>query len=128
MAAEPVAAIPARVLMVEDHPGAAMALRMCLEEYGYAVEHAASVSEALQLAQAQAFDIVLTDLGLPDGSGVDIGRALGTRLPVLALSGFGAESDLRSTAAAGFAGHLVKPVDPPQVHAVLQKLLARATP
>jgi PAS domain S-box-containing protein len=126
--AEPVAALPARVLMVEDHPGAAMALRMCLEEYGYAVAHAASVSEALQLAQAQPFDIVLTDLGLPDGSGVDIGRALGTRLPVLALSGFGAESDLRSTAAAGFAGHLVKPVDPPQVHAVLQKLLARATP
>jgi PAS domain S-box-containing protein len=125
LVAEPVQAQHARVLMVEDHPGAAMALRMCLEEYGYAVEHAASVAEALQLAQTQAFDIVLTDLGLPDGSGVDIGRALGTRLPVLALSGYGAESDLRSTAAAGFAGHLVKPVDPPQVHAVLQKLLAR---
>lgn len=125
-AAEPEAGLHARVLMVEDHPGAAMALRMCLEEYGYAVEHAASVAEALRLAQAQPFDIVLTDLGLPDGSGVDIGRALGARLPVLALSGFGAESDLRSTAAAGFAGHLVKPVDPPQVHAVLQKLLARA--
>lgn len=127
-AAEPVPTRHARVLMVEDHPGAAMALRMCLEEYGYEVTHAASVAQALQLAEAQAFDIVLTDLGLPDGSGVDIGRALGTRLPVLALSGFGAESDLRSTAAAGFAGHLVKPVDPPQVHAVLQKLLARPAP
>ncbi|KQP35241.1 response regulator [Pseudorhodoferax sp. Leaf274] len=124
-AAEPAPVRHARVLMVEDHPGAAMALRMCLEEFGYSVEHAASVAEALQLAQAHPFDIVLTDLGLPDGSGVDIGRALGTRLPVLALSGYGAESDLRSTAAAGFAGHLVKPVDPPQVHAVLQKLLVR---
>lgn len=126
--AEPVPARHARVLLVEDHPGAAMALRMCLEEYGYAVEHAASVAQALQLAQSQPFDIVLTDLGLPDGSGVEIGRALGTQLPVLALSGYGAESDLRSTAAAGFSGHLVKPVDPPQVHAVLQKLLARPTP
>ncbi|WP_326543098.1 hybrid sensor histidine kinase/response regulator [Pseudorhodoferax sp.] len=127
-AADPAPARSARVLMVEDHPGAALALRMCLEDYGYAVEHAASVAEALRLAQELPFDIVLTDLGLPDGSGVDIGRALSSRLPVLALSGYGAESDLRSTAQAGFAGHLVKPVDPPQVHALLQKLLARAAP
>lgn len=123
--AEP-AAVGARVLMVEDHPGAALALRMCLEDYGYTVTHAATVAQALQMAGEQVFDVVLTDLGLPDGSGVEVGRALSARLPVLALSGYGADSDLRSTAEAGFVGHLVKPVDPPLVHAALQKLLARA--
>lgn len=122
------AAAGARVLMVEDHPGAALALRMCLEDYGYTVTHAATVAQALQMAGEQVFDVVLTDLGLPDGSGVEVGRALSARLPVLALSGYGADSDLRSTAEAGFVGHLIKPVDPPQVHAALQKLLARAAP
>lgn len=122
-AIEPPAACGARVLLVEDHPGAAQVLRMCLEDYGYAVEHAGTVAEALRLARSQPFDIVLTDLGLPDGSGVDVGRALSGRWPVVALSGYGAETDLRSTAEAGFASHLVKPVEPAQVHAVLQKVL-----
>ncbi len=114
-----------RVLLVEDHPSAAQALRLCLEEFGYAVAHAATVREALHLAEQDAFDVVLTDLGLPDGHGVTIGRALSARLPVVALSGFGSEADLRSTADAGFAGHLVKPADPVDVDAELRRVLAR---
>ncbi|KQP15052.1 hypothetical protein ASF43_13515 [Pseudorhodoferax sp. Leaf267] len=120
----PAASQGARVLLVEDHPSAARVLQLCLEDFGYEVAHASSVADALQAAQAQPFDIVLTDLGLPDASGVEIGRALSERLPVVALSGFGADTDLRSTAEAGFSGHLVKPVDPAQVHALLQQVLA----
>ncbi len=113
-----------RLLLVEDSPDAAEALVLVLQDYGYRVTHAATCAEALRVAAAQTFDVVLTDLGLPDGSGIEVGQALGPRWPVVALSGYGASPDLRRTALAGFAGHLVKPADPQAVHAALQKALA----
>lgn len=123
---EAAAAAPAgqRVLLVEDNIDAAESLSMCLEIYGYQVTHAATCAGALKEARKGAFDVVLTDLGLPDGSGIDIGRALSPALPVVALSGYGAAPDLQQSTLAGFAGHLVKPVDPVAVHATLQKVLA----
>lgn len=113
-----------RVLLVEDNEDAAVALAMCLEEYGYVVHHVATCADALRTAGAQSFDAVLTDLGLPDGSGIEVGRALSPRLPVVALSGYGREQDRRRSAEAGFAGHLVKPADPAEVHAKLTQVLA----
>ena len=80
-----------------------------------------------QLAR-QAPDVLLTDLGLPDGSGIEVGRALSARLPVIALSGYGREQDRDRSTEAGFAAHLVKPADPAQVHACLSGLLARQEP
>jgi DNA-binding response OmpR family regulator len=115
-----------RVLLVEDNEDAAVALAMCLEEYGYVVEHVATCADALRAARSRPFDAVLTDLGLPDGSGIDIGRALSKELPVLALSGYGAEQDLRRSAEAGFLAHLVKPADPAEVHAKLTAVLGQA--
>ncbi len=112
-----------RLLLVEDNVDAAETLALCLEEYGYAVDHAGTCADALHLAATRAFDIVLTDLGLPDGTGVDIGRSLSPTLPVVALSGYGAASDRRRTSAAGFSGHLVKPAEPEEVHALLQQVL-----
>jgi PAS domain S-box-containing protein len=113
-----------RLLLVEDNPDAAIALALCLEEYGYVVEHAATCAEALRTARAGQFDAVLTDLGLPDGSGIEVGRALSGRLPVVALSGYGQEQDRQRSSEAGFAAHLVKPADPAQVHATLSGLLS----
>lgn len=113
-----------RVLLVEDNQDAAMALAMCLEEYGWVVEHVATCADALRAADAREFDAVLTDLGLPDGSGIDVGRALSPRLPVLALSGFGREQDLQRSKEAGFVAHLVKPADPAEVHARLSQVLS----
>ncbi len=112
-----------RILLVEDNEDAALALGMCLEEYGYVVEHAGTCADALRLARASRFDAVLTDLGLPDGSGIDVGRALSKDLPVLALSGYGREQDRKRSAEAGFAAHLVKPADPAEVHARLSQVL-----
>ncbi|HVE54834.1 MAG TPA: response regulator [Ramlibacter sp.] len=123
-ASHPPAASRKRLLLVEDNEDAAMALAMCLEEYGYLVHHAATCAEALRVAREQAFDAVLTDIGLPDGSGIDIGRALSKDLPVVALSGYGAAQDRERTAAAGIVAHLVKPADPAQVHAKLTEVLA----
>lgn len=115
-----------RVLLVEDNADAALALAMCLEEYGYVVEHVSTCADALRTARIQNFDAVLTDLGLPDGSGIDVGRALSGELPVVALSGYGREQDRARSAQAGFAAHLVKPADPAEVHAKLSQLLSRA--
>lgn len=115
-----------RVLLVEDNEDAAAALAMCLEEYGYVVHHVATCADALRTARAGSFDAVLTDLGLPDGSGIEVGRALSGQLPVVALSGYGREQDRRRSAEAGFAGHLVKPADPAEVHAKLTQVLAQA--
>ncbi|MBC5783592.1 response regulator [Ramlibacter sp. USB13] len=113
-----------RVLLVEDNEDAAVALAMCLEEYGYVVHHVATCADALRTARSQAFDAVLTDLGLPDGSGIDVGRALAKDLPVVALSGYGREQDRQRSAEAGFAAHLVKPADPAEVHATLTDVLS----
>jgi nitrogen-specific signal transduction histidine kinase/CheY-like chemotaxis protein len=117
-----------RVLLVEDNPSAAETLALCLDEYGWQPVHAATVAAAMALADEQDFDIVLTDLGLPDGSGVEIGRALSPRMPVVALSGYGSAADLRRTAEAGFTEHLVKPVDPEVIHEALRKSLAASRP
>lgn len=117
-----------RVLLVEDNLDAADALRMALEPLGHVVLHAATCADALALAARERFDVVVSDLGLPDGSGIDIGRALAGRAPVIALTGYGQPEDLRDSAAAGFHGHLVKPADPQVLHeAILQAARAAAS-
>jgi PAS domain S-box-containing protein len=113
-----------RVLLVEDNEDAATVLSLCLEEYGYVVEHVGTCADALRVARSGNFDAVLTDLGLPDGSGIDVGRALSAQLPVVALSGYGRDQDRQRSSEAGFAAHLVKPADPAQVHACLSGLLS----
>jgi len=112
-----------RVLLVEDNLAAAQTLSLCLEAFGWSPVHVETCAAALQVAANDFFDIVLTDLGLPDGSGIDIGRALSPRLPVVALTGYGAISDIESTTDAGFDAHLVKPADPAVIHEVLGKAL-----
>ncbi|UUX94335.1 response regulator [Aquabacterium sp. J223] len=114
-----------RLLLVEDNLDAAEALRLWLEDLGYDTTHATTRAEALALARERHFDAVVSDLGLPDGSGLDLGRELGDRCPVIALSGYGTAQDVRLSSEAGFAGHLVKPVDPQAVHLLVQRLLSQ---
>ena len=74
---------------------------------------ATSVSGALAIAQQEPLDLVISDLGLPDGTGLDLMRELRTRhgLRGICLSGYGMEEDLERSAEAGFIEHLTKPVD-----------------
>lgn len=116
-----------RVLLVEDNLDAAESLRAALEPFGHEVMHAATCAEALALATREQFDVVVSDLGLPDGSGIDIGRALSGRAPVIALSGYGQPDDLRDSAAAGFSRHLVKPADPQALHEAIVQAAAAST-
>jgi PAS domain S-box-containing protein len=100
------------VLLVEDHADSAEALELGLSSAGYRVIVATSVRSALSHRDEQ-FDVVVSDLGLPDGSGLEVMRGLRARwaVPGIALSGFGAASDVQSSRDAGFQRHLVKPVD-----------------
>ncbi len=108
----PRAVLPLRILLVEDHAVTAKLMRMMLIADGHAVEIASDVAAALELARLQAFDLLLSDLGLPDGSGYDLIRQLregGHKFPCIALSGYGLGEDIQRSQAAGFAAHLTKP-------------------
>jgi DNA-binding response OmpR family regulator len=103
---------PLRILLVEDHGVTAQMIRMVLTEKGHLVQTAGDISTALELVNGQAFDLLLSDLGLPDGSGHDLIkelRARGHNLPGIALSGYGHEEDIRRSYQAGFFAHLIKP-------------------
>ena len=102
------AAGSAEVLLVEDHEDTARVLRRFLEHAEYCVAHTASVSAARELARKRQFDIVVSDVGLPDGSGLELMKMLRTEhgLAGIALSGFGTEDDRAASYSAGFAEHL----------------------
>lgn len=102
-----------RILLVEDHGDTSRVMQRFLAAEGHKVQVAADVATALKLAVEQPFDLLLSDLGLPDGSGFDLMRALrakGLHTPAIALSGYGQEQDIRQSHEAGFAAHLTKPV------------------
>jgi PAS domain S-box-containing protein len=103
----------AELLLVEDHSDTARVLLRILTKAGYHVDLAHRVSEARALAAEKPFDLVISDLGLPDGSGLELMRHLSTTygLRGIALSGFGTDEDLAASQAAGFDAHLTKPVD-----------------
>ena len=104
---------PLSILLVEDHPDTAEAMADLLRLSGHEVTVAGSVAAGLAAAEAGAFDLLLSDLGLPDGSGRDLMRELGRRyhLKGIALSGYGMEEDIRRSREAGFARHLTKPIN-----------------
>jgi CheY-like chemotaxis protein/anti-sigma regulatory factor (Ser/Thr protein kinase) len=103
-----------RILLVEDNGDTAQMMKMLLAESGYVVETAADVRQALQAVESASFDLLLSDLGLPDGTGIDLMQELrrrGNALKGIALSGYGQEEDMRRSKEAGFSAHLVKPAD-----------------
>jgi CheY-like chemotaxis protein len=88
------------------------------------VTTAGSVQEALAIHGKERFDAVISDLGLPDGSGLDLMRELQQQRPVpgIALSGYGMEDDLLRTKEAGFFAHLVKPVNLNQLRQLINQI------
>lgn len=113
-----------RVLLVEDHGDTNQSLTRLLRRRGYHVESAVDVKSALELTTKHEFDVLVSDLGLPDGSGHDVMRALssnaGRPLCGIALTGFGMDEDVRMSREAGFKHHLVKPIDVNNLDALIQ--------
>jgi signal transduction histidine kinase len=102
-----------RILLVEDHEHTARALARLLRGSSHDVQVARDVASAKELADQHTFDLVISDLGLPDGSGHELMRHLRERYQLrgIALSGYGMESDLARSRDAGFFMHLIKPVN-----------------
>jgi signal transduction histidine kinase len=102
-----------RILLVEDHAATRSTLVQLLGHCEYGVTAAESVAEARAAAAKEHFDLLISDIGLPDGSGCDLLeelRAVQPGLPGIALSGYGMDDDLARSRVAGFAEHLIKPV------------------
>jgi hypothetical protein len=111
-AARPVGARPMRILVVEDHADTARAIAALLRADGHDVAVAGTVAEALAAHRERPAELVLSDLGLPDGSGLRLPAALDAirRTRAIVLSGYGTRAELDRSREAGFVGHLVKPV------------------
>ena len=101
-----------RVLLVEDHEPTRTALTQLLMRRSYKVITAGSIAEARNLAAAQSFNLVVSDIGLPDGNGYDLMAELRKNGDVkgIALTGYGMEQDVARSRDAGFVAHLTKPV------------------
>ncbi|MDB5292224.1 MAG: hypothetical protein JWL69_3465 [Phycisphaerales bacterium] len=113
-----------RLLLVEDHADTAQILAKLLSRSGYPVKTAGTVADALDLAAAEPFDLLVSDIGLPDATGYDLMSQLRDRYRMrgIALSGYGMEEDMRRSQEAGFADHVTKPVNFADLEAVIQRL------
>jgi PAS domain S-box-containing protein len=101
------------ILLVEDHKDSAEVMSRLLRDKGYLVETCATVAEALKASEAQRFNLVLSDIGLPDGTGIDLIKQIRqhSSIPAIALTGFGMDQDIHRYKEAGFDAHLTKPVN-----------------
>ena len=117
-----------RVLVVDDNVDAAEMLGELLRVFGHVPTVVHAASEALAQA-SPAPDVAFLDIGLPDLDGYELARRLRAlpgfgRAPLVALTGFGQPSDRATSRAAGFAEHLVKPVDIAKLRAILDAVAA----
>jgi PAS domain S-box-containing protein len=113
------------ILVVEDHEQSGKVLHRLLTRLGYQVEWVETANAALRAARQRPFDLVISDLGLPDATGHDVMRQLREQFNArgIALSGYGMEDDLARSAESGFLRHLVKPVSLDVLQATLRDLI-----
>lgn len=102
-----------RILLVEDHEDTLRTIARLLRKLAHSVTTATTVLDALSAADKDEFDLVISDVGLPDGTGLELMRSMLKRRPCkgIALTGYGTDSDIDSTRRAGFNAHLTKPVN-----------------
>jgi CheY-like chemotaxis protein len=113
-----------RILLVEDHGDTRRTLKRLLSHFGHEISTAETIASALKIVQSQDFDVVLSDIGLPDGTGYEVISWAKQRqsLKGVALTGFGTDDDIRRGKEAGFDFHLVKPVDFHELRSVLDQV------
>lgn len=125
---QPLVAGQTQILLAEDHKDTAHVLSRVLKNAGFEVSHADTLAKARELAVARRFDLLISDVGLPDGSGLDLMRQLRETqgLRGIALSGFGTDDDLAASRAAGFAEHITKPVDWERLRSAIERLTTQS--
>jgi CheY-like chemotaxis protein len=115
------------LLIVEDNADLAATYRTLLERQGHRVTVVHTGTDALAAVEADSFDVVLCDLGLPDIDGYAVARALrerpdGDRIRLIAVSGFSRGTDRALSRSAGFDAHLAKPLPLTDLLDLLQRL------
>jgi CheY-like chemotaxis protein len=114
-----------RLLVVDDHFDTCTGMKMMLERRGYRVTCANTADEAVNKASEQDFDLLISDIGLPDRSGYELMQELRATKSMrgIALSGFGMENDVSRARAAGFSEHLTKPINFERLEEAIHGLL-----
>ena len=128
----PAAKVPAtrslRILVVEDHPDTRLCIQRLLEASRHRITAVPNAQKALEAAENTRFDLVVSDLGLPDLTGHELMRRLRARsnIPGIALSGYGMATDVAQSRDAGFTHHLTKPVSLDQLKSFVAEFAAQA--
>jgi len=113
---------PLRILLVEDHEDTNRSLTNLLRRRGYHVQSALNFQSAVNLGAKEQFDVLISDLALPDGNGIHLMQKLASKPHLaIALTGFGMEDDIRKSYEAGFQHHLVKPIDLNKLDSLIQE-------
>jgi signal transduction histidine kinase len=112
------------ILLVEDHEDTLKAMARLLRRLNHEVTTAATVEEARSAADAGIFDLLISDVGLPDGTGLQLMQDLLSSRPIkgIALTGYGSEADVEKTLQAGFSSHLTKPINFPDLEAAIMRV------
>ena len=118
-----------RILVIDDNVDAAESLQVLLGVFGHRVEIAHEGVTALQVVWTFKPELVFLDIGLPGMNGYEVARRIRDEIGMksvrlIALSGYGAESDQTRSREAGFVRHLVKPVDPSALPNIISEVFA----
>jgi CheY-like chemotaxis protein len=112
-----------RILVVENHADTLVALRLYLEDLGHTVGSARNLKGALKELGTSVYDVLISDIGLPDGTGWDLVEK--AKLPnhvfAVAMSGFGMNADSARSHAAGYRHHLLKPFKTEELDSILDE-------
>jgi signal transduction histidine kinase/ActR/RegA family two-component response regulator len=117
-----------RILLVDDHPDTCAALERLLVRRGHLVAAAPNMRSAMEAAARNQFDLLISDIALPDGTGTELMTCLSAMRPLrgIAISGFGMNGDIQRSLDAGFSEHLVKPIKVEKLEAAIDRVMAHA--
>ena len=116
------------VLVVDDVPDVTEMIGLFLKHAGYEVALADSAPAALRLAKEKAFDLIISDIGMPEMNGYELAESLRRRaeyqgIPIIAVTGYSEYDDRGRALQAGFDAHLTKPIDPSELLLLMHELL-----
>ena len=114
-----------KILVVEDHGDTSRLMARLLQGHGHEVRLAEGVVSALAVAEKEPIDLLISDIGLADGTGLELMRQIQAIRPIkgIALSGYSSSEDVREAKDAGFAAHVTKPVDFTKLQQLIQQLV-----
>ena len=118
------------ILVVEDEPATLQLMGRLLRGLGHEVTMAETVAGALAAERNEDFNLIISDIGLSDGSGLELMRQITARrgaVPAIALTGYGMEDDIRRSQSAGFTAHMTKPIDFTKLGAMIRQVVEQKT-